>query len=80
MNETQTPLCPTKLQTTSQNFERTVQRRAKRFSDIVTSNRKDLSKANEFRLPQRCSVVVQDLATQRIQNYPCNNKGAKDKV
>ena len=51
----------------------TVALRAEKFGDLVTADHKVLSEV-ESRHNHRCAVVVQDLATQWIQSYPCKTK------
>ena len=48
--------------------------RAENFGDLITADHEVLSKGSESRNNHRFSVVVQDLATQWIQAYPCKNK------
>ena len=48
--------------------------RAEKFGDLVTADHKVLSDGCESRNNHRYAVVVQDLATQWIQSYPCKNK------
>ena len=48
--------------------------RAANFSDLITADHKVLSDNCESRNNHRYAVVVQDLATQWIQAYPCKNK------
>ena len=45
--------------------------RADNFGDLITADHKVLSDNCEFRNNHRYAVVVQDLATQWIQAYPC---------
>ena len=45
--------------------------RAENFGDLITADHKVLSENCESRNNHRYSVVVQDLATQWIQSYPC---------
>ena len=45
--------------------------RAENFGDLVTADHKVLSDFCESRNNHRYAVVVQDLATQWIQAYPC---------
>ena len=45
--------------------------RAENFGDLITADHKVLSEGCESRNIHRYAVVVQDLATQRIQSYPC---------
>ena len=48
--------------------------RADNFGDLITADHKVLSDNCESRNNHRYAVVVQDLATQWIQAYPCKNK------
>ena len=48
--------------------------RAVNFGDLITADHKVLSDNCESRNNHRFAVVVQDLATQCIQAYPCKNK------
>ena len=48
--------------------------RAENFGDIITADHKVLSEGCEPRNNHQYPVVVQDLATQWIQSYPCNTK------
>ena len=48
--------------------------RAANFGDLITADHKVLSDNCESRNNHRYAVVVQDLATQWIQVYPCKNK------
>ena len=45
-----------------------------KFGDLITTDHKVLNEGCEFRGNHRYAVVVQDLATQRIQSYPCKTK------
>ena len=45
--------------------------RAENFGDLITTDHKVLSESCESRNNHRYAVVVQDLATQWIQSYPC---------
>ena len=45
--------------------------RAEKFGDLITADHKILSDGCESRNNHRYAVVVQDLATQWIQSYPC---------
>ena len=47
---------------------------AENFGDLITVDHKVLSDNCEFRNNHRYAVVVQDLATQWIQSYPCKTK------
>ena len=48
--------------------------RAEIFGDLITADHKVLSESRESRNNHRYAIVVQDLATQWIQSYPCKNK------
>ena len=48
--------------------------RAENFGDLITAVHKFLSEGCESRINHRYAVVVQDLATQWIQSYPCKTK------
>ena len=48
--------------------------RADNFGDLITADHKVRSDNCESRNNHRYAVVVQDLATQWIQAYPCKNK------
>ena len=48
--------------------------RAEHFGDLITADYKVLSESCESRHNHRFAIVVQDLATQWIQSYPCKNK------
>ena len=48
--------------------------RAENFGDLLTADHKVLGEGCESRHDHRCAVVVQDLATQWIQFYPCKTK------
>ena len=48
--------------------------RAEKFGELITADHKVLSDNRESRNNHRYAVVVQDLATQWIQAYPCKNK------
>ena len=52
--------------------------RAANFGDLITADHKVLSDNCESRNNHRCAVVVQDLATQWIQAYPCKNKTSQE--
>ena len=47
---------------------------AEQFGDLIPADHKVLSEGCESRNTHRYAVVVQDLATQWIQSYPCKNK------
>ena len=48
--------------------------RAENFGDLMTADHKVLSVSCESPYNHRYAVVVQDLATQRVQSYPCKTK------
>ena len=48
--------------------------RAENFCDLITAEHKVLSEGCESRNNHRYAVVVQDLATQWIQAYPCKKQ------
>ena len=48
--------------------------RAANFGDLITADHKVLRDNCESRNNHRYAVVVQDLATQWIQSYPCKKK------
>ena len=52
--------------------------RAANFGDLITADQKVLSDNCESRNNHRYAVVVQDLATQWIQAYPCKNKTSQE--
>ena len=52
--------------------------RADKFGDLITADHKVLSDNCESRNNHRYAVVVQDLATQWIQAYPCENKTSQE--
>ena len=52
--------------------------RADKFGDLITADHKVLSDNYESRNNHRYAVVVQDLATQWIQAYPCKNKTSQE--
>ena len=49
-------------------------RRAEIFDDLITADHKVLSEGCQSRNNHRYAVVVQDLATQWVQQYPCKTK------
>ena len=49
----------------------TVVPRAENFGGLITADHNVLSEESEFRNNHRYAVVVQDVATQWIQSYPC---------
>ena len=52
--------------------------RAVNFGDLITADHKVLSDNSESRNNHRYAVVVQDVATQWIQAYPCKNKTSQE--
>ena len=52
--------------------------RAANFGDLIIADHKVLSDNRESRNNHRYAVVVQDLATQWIQAYPCKNKTSQE--
>ena len=52
--------------------------RAENFGDLITTDHKVLSEGCESRNNRRYAVVVQDLATQWIQSYPCKAKTSQE--
>ena len=56
----------------------TVVPRAEHFGVFITADHKVLSEESECRNNHRYAVVVQDLATQWIQAYPCKTKTSQE--
>ena len=56
----------------------TVVHRAENFCDLIVADHIVLSEGCESRNSHRYAVVVQDLATQWIQLYPCKNKTSQE--
>ena len=52
--------------------------RAENFGDLINADHKVLSEGCESRNNHRYAVVVQDLATQWIQSYPCKTKTSQE--
>ena len=52
--------------------------RAENLGDLITADHKVLSDNCESRTNHRFAVVVQDLATQWIQSYPCKIKTSQE--
>ena len=52
--------------------------RAENFGDLKTRNHKVLNEGCESRKNHRYAIVVQDLATQWIQSYPCRTKTSQE--
>ena len=56
----------------------TVVPRAEKFGDLITADHKVLSEGSESPKNHRYAVVVQDLATQWLQSYPCKTKTSQE--
>ena len=52
--------------------------RAENFGDLITEDHKVLNEGCESRENHQHAVVVQDLATQWIQSYPCKTKSSHE--
>ena len=52
--------------------------RAEHFGDLTAAEHKILSESSESRDNHRHAVVVQDLATQWLQSYPCKSKNSQE--
>ena len=52
--------------------------RAEKFGDLIKADHKILNEEGESRNNHRYAVVVQDLATQWIQSYPCKTKTSQE--
>ena len=52
--------------------------RAENFGDLITADHKVLSESCESRNNRRYAVVVQDLATQWSQSYPCKTETSQE--
>ena len=52
--------------------------RAENFGDLITADHKVLGENCESRNNHRYAIVVQDLATQWIQSYPCKTKTSQE--
>ena len=52
--------------------------RAEKFGDLITADHKVFNEGSESPNNHRYAVVVQDLATQWIQSYPCKTKNSQD--
>ena len=52
--------------------------RAEKFGDLITADHKVLNEGCASRDNHRYAVVVQDLATQWIQSYPCTTKTSQE--
>ena len=56
----------------------TIVPRAENVGDLITPDHKILSKESELRNNHRFAVVAQDLATQRLQSYPCETETSQE--
>ena len=52
--------------------------RAQNFRDLITADHKVLREGCESRNNHRYAVMVQDLATQQMQSYPCKTKTCQE--
>ena len=52
--------------------------RAENFGDLITADHKVLSESCESRNNHRYAIVMQDLAIQWIQSYPCTTKTSQE--
>ena len=52
--------------------------RAENVGDLITAKNKVLSESCESRNNHRYAIVVQDLATQCIQSYPCKTETSQE--
>ena len=52
--------------------------RAENFGDLITADHTVLSESCESRNNHRYAIVVQDLATQWIQSYPCKTNTSQE--
>ena len=52
--------------------------RAEKFGDLITADHKVLNEGGDSGNNHRYAVVVQDLATQWIQYYPCKTKTSQE--
>ena len=52
--------------------------KAENFGDIITADHKVLSEESQSRNNDRYAVVVQDLATQWLQSFPCKTKTSQE--
>ena len=52
--------------------------RAEKYGGMITADHKVLNEGCESRDNHQYAVVVQDLATQWIQSYPCNTKTSQE--
>ena len=56
----------------------TIVTRADNFGDLISADHKVLREGCESRNNHRHAIVVQDLATQWIQSYPCKTKTSQE--
>ena len=54
--------------------------RAEKFGDLITADHKIINEEGESRNNHPYAIVVQDLATQWIQSYPCKTKTSPETV
>ena len=59
-------------------LQKTYWYRAEHFGDLITADHKVVSEESESRYNHRYAVVVQDLATQWIQSFPCKTKTSQE--
>ena len=52
--------------------------RSENFGDLITADHKVFSEGCESRNNHRYAVVVEELATQWIQSYPCRTKTSQE--
>ena len=52
--------------------------RAEKFGDLMTADHKVFNEGSGSQNNHRHAVVVQDVATQWIQSYPCKNKNSEE--
>ena len=52
--------------------------RAEKFGDLITADHEVLGESCESRNNHRYAIVVQDLATEWIQSYPCKTKTSEE--
>ena len=52
--------------------------RAEKFDDLITADHKVFNEGGESGNNHRYAILVQDLATQCIQSYPCNTKTSQE--
>ena len=74
MTEIAKPASEPRLQNPCRKRTGEAEPRAEKLGDLITADHKVLNEQGESRNNHRNSVVVQDLATQWIQSYPCKTK------